>query len=699
MSDGVEQLANLASLSISHQASASPDEWKIAVDEAAKGDQYELTKVVVLKPKTAKTATPVPVVVVALSRTETPSSIVAKAAGVKEPRLASADLVAEFFNGTEPKAIGPFAITKANVGKVKVVLDAALLSSTAKLAVRSNDLSKTSFILAKDLEAYFKSVGADATVVDFVQELAATTPVAKAPAATTGSAASAKLEGAALIGITVDKEQDFPGWYQQVLSKGEMIEYHDISGCYVLRPASYSIWEAIQRYFDERIKSIGVQNTYFPMFVSQRVLEREKDHVEGFAPEVAWVTKAGSSDLEEPIAIRPTSETVMYPYYAKWIRSHRDLPLKLNQWNSVVRWEFKHPQPFLRTREFLWQEGHTAHLTEQGATDEVYQILKWYQSVYEDLLAVPVIPGRKTEAEKFAGAAFTTTVEGYIPTTGRGIQGGTSHSLGQNFSKMFNISVENPEGPDKPKLFAWQNSWGLSTRCIGVMVMVHSDNKGLVIPPRVAINQAVVIPCGLTVKTSAEEKDAVINGAKKIEQGLVAAGVRATGDYRDNYSPGWKFADAELRGIPLRVEFGPLDLKKNQIVAVRRDDGERVTISMADVVTKIPELLDTIHRDMYARAKKSFDEHIIQVDKLSDMTPNLNKKNVLLAPFCGRIDCEDCIKERTAKSNDEPVDERAPSMGAKSLCIPFEQKPLPEGTKCVGCGEPAKAYTLFGRSY
>ena len=260
-----------------------------------------------------------------------------------------------------------------------------------------------------------------------------------------------------------------------------MIDFYDISGCYILRPWSYSIWEAIQDFLDGQIKTLGVQNCYFPMFVSEARLNAEKDHVEGFAPEVAWVTKSGDGELNEPIAIRPTSETIMYPAFANWIHSHRDLPLKLNQWNNVVRWEFKHPTPFLRTREFLWQEGHTAHATLAEADKEVMQILGFYAAVYEELLAVPVIPGKKTEKEKFAGGHYTTTVEAYIPGTGRAIQGATSHNLGQNFGKMFKIEFEDQNGQ---KAIPWQNSWGLTTRTIGVMVMVHSDDKGLVLPPR-----------------------------------------------------------------------------------------------------------------------------------------------------------------------------------------------------------------------
>lgn len=345
-------------------------------------------------------------------------------------------------------------------------------------------------------------------------------------------------------------------------------------------------------FFDAEINNMGVEDTYFPMFVSSRVLEKEKDHIEGFAPEVAWVTKAGQSDLEEPVAIRPTSETVMYPYFAKWIRSHRDLPLKVNQWCNVVRWEFKHPrmcnnclfsgccmswidktesvenlmrykrlhaspdhhflEPFIRTREFLWQEGHTAFQTKDEADAEVRQILSLYAQVYEDYLAVPVIQGVKSEKEKFAGGLYTTTVEGFIPTTGRGIQAGTSHCLGQNFSKMFNIVVEDPNAAagaseEAKKLFVWQNSWGLSTRTIGIMVMIHGDDKGLVLPPKVAAIQAIVIPCGLTVKTTDEEKKMVEEAVDEVVRRLKKAGVKAKADQRENYTPGYKFNHWELR--------------------------------------------------------------------------------------------------------------------------------------------------------
>jgi len=302
--------------------------------------------------------------------------------------------------------------------------------------------------------------------------------------AAAGPGKTARKKGATLEGITVAKNESFAAWYSEVVVKSELIEYYDVSGCYILRPWAYEIWERVQAALDARIKAMGVQGCYFPMFVSEKALTAEADHVEGFTPEVAWVTKTGTTNLAQPVAIRPTSETVMYPAFKKWIRSHRDLPLKLNQWCNVVRWEFKNPTPFLRTREFLWQEGHTAHASSEEADAEVYEVLDMYATVYRSLLAVPVIKGTKTEAEKFAGAAYTTTVEAFIPGSGRGIQAATSHNLGQNFANMFGIHFEDSQGA---KRTVWQNSWGMTTRSIGIMIMLHADDKGLVLPPQVAL--------------------------------------------------------------------------------------------------------------------------------------------------------------------------------------------------------------------
>lgn len=638
------------------------------------------TKTLVFKPKSPKDVAAV--VVVAAKTTKTSLGAVAKAAGVKEPRLAKEDLVKSLF-GVSPAEINACHVEKKD--KVVILVD-SLVSGEELFECGAETKSGETLKLLADV------------VVDF-SEVPEEKPKEKQQPKKKEEKSVEKESEAKLIGITADKTRDFSAWYSQIVVKGEMLDYYDVSGCYILRPNSYFVWQEIQNWFNDRIRKMGVKNSYFPMFVSNRVLQKEKDHVEGFAPEVAWVTRAGNLELDEHIAIRPTSETVMYPYYAKWIRLHRDLPLRLNQWNSVVRWEFKHPQPFLRTREFLWQEGHTAHLTKQGAAEEVEQILTLYRTIYEELLAVPVVRGRKTENEKFAGADYTTTVEGFVAATGRGIQGATSHHLGQNFSKMFNIAVENPDGDDK--IFAFQNLWGLSTRVIGVMVMTHSDNKGLVLPPRVAQNQVVVMPVGLTAKTLAEEKKAITAGAEAIEKALLDADVRVVGDYRDNYSPGWKYADWELKGVPVRLEYGPKDHAKGQVMAVRRDTGAKSTFKVEEVALGVAELLETIQKELLDKARAEFDAHRVLVHEWADFVPTLNAKNVIVAPWCGVPECEDDIKDSLAKKDDgeEEEDERAPLMGAKSLCIPDEQPPLKEGQKCVRCDQPAKMYCMFGRSY
>ncbi|XP_063159695.1 bifunctional glutamate/proline--tRNA ligase isoform X4 [Candoia aspera] len=499
------------------------------------------------------------------------------------------------------------------------------------------------------------------------------------------------------LGLEAKKEENLAEWYSQVITKSEMIEYYDVSGCYILRPWAFSVWEAIKDFFDSEIKKLGVENCYFPMFVSQAALEKEKTHIADFAPEVAWVTRSGKTELAEPIAVRPTSETVMYPAYAKWIQSHRDLPVKLNQWCNVVRWEFKHPQPFLRTREFLWQEGHTAFSTYEEAAEEVLQILDLYARVYEELLAIPVVKGRKTEKEKFAGGDYTTTVEAFISASGRAIQGATSHHLGKNFSKMFEIVFEDPRIPGE-KQFAYQNSWGLTTRTIGVMTMIHGDNMGLVLPPRVACFQVVIIPCGITNSLLEEEKEALLTKCNEYCKRLHIANIRVRTDLRENYSPGWKFNHWELKGVPVRLEVGPRDMKNHQFVAVRRDTGEKLTFSENEAVDQLRRVLEEIHTNLYNRAAEDLKSHMVVANSMEEFQKELDSGKIVQIPFCGEIECEDWIKKTTAR--DQDLEPGAPSMGAKSLCIPF--KPLCElqnGARCV-CGKnPAKFYTLFGRSY
>lgn len=488
------------------------------------------------------------------------------------------------------------------------------------------------------------------------------------------------------LGLTASKETDFGDWYSQVVVESEMISYYDVSGCYILRPYAFAIWDEIKNWFDARIKELGVQNAYFPLFITEDVLMTEKEHVEGFAPEVAWVTKSGSSDLERPIAIRPTSETVMYPYYAQWIRSHRDLPLRLNQWTNVVRWEFKHPTPFIRSREFLWQEGHTCFATKEEADAEVYQILDLYRRVYEELLAVPVCKGIKSSKEKFAGALYTTTVEAFIPQNGRGIQAATSHCLGQNFAKMFGIEFETEE---KTRAHAWQNSWGLTTRSIGVMVMTHGDDKGLVIPPRVAQVQVVVIPIPNS-KMGEEATKAMLDRAAAIAAELKAAGVRVTTDTRDNYTPGWKYNFWELRGVPLRIELGPRDMEGGVAMLARRDTGAKESAPWGELAAKVPVLLEQIQGDMYARARAAFDGCIEVAYTWDDFMAALERKHMVLAPWCDEEAAEDEVKKRSATKD---------AMGAKTLCLPLEQPELKPGTPCFVTGKPAKNFALWGRSY
>jgi prolyl-tRNA synthetase len=337
----------------------------------------------------------------------------------------------------------------------------------------------------------------------------------------------------------------------------------------------------------------------------------------------------------------------MYPYYASWIRSHRDLPVRLNQWCNVVRWEFKHPQPFLRTREFLWQEGHTAFATLEEAGEEVLQILDLYRRVYEEILAVPVVPGKKSEKEKFAGGLYTTTVEGFIPTTGRAIQGATSHCLGQNFSKMFEIMIDNENGE---RSHVWQNSWGLTTRTIGVMVMVHGDDKGLVLPPRAAQFQVVIVPCGLTVKTTESENKSVFDTIAKLSKDLKAAGVRVKADVRENYSPGYKFNAWELRGVPIRLEIGPKDVKRNETRSVIRHNGAIAQLSMVNIGSTINCMLETIQSDMFLKAKAVRDSRLIRLESWDKFVETLNDKCLVLTPWCEKVSCEEAVKDRSAKT-------------------------------------------------
>ena len=485
-------------------------------------------------------------------------------------------------------------------------------------------------------------------------------------------------------------------WYKEIITKAELIDYYDIAGCYILRPRSFYIWERIQAFLDARFKESEVQNCYFPMFVTQKALNREKNHIEGFSPEVAWVTKSGQSELEEEIAIRPTSETIMYPAYAKWIRSHRDLPLKMNQWSNVVRWEFKHPTPFIRTREFLWQEGHTAHATFEEASDFAAEILEYYARCYEEELAVPVVRGTKSEEETFAGADFSKTTEIYVPINGRGIQGATSHCLGQNFSKMFEVQFEDKEGN---KRFVWQTSWGFSTRSIGAMIMVHSDDKGLVLPPRVAETQVVVIP---VVKTG-DDIAKIKAYAEEIYKALKAGGIRADYDDRDNYTPGHKYNHWELRGVPIRLEVGPQEVAKNEVRYAKRHDKVKANIPNENVAKSLEKLLEQIHHEMYDKALQARLQHQKDVFNWKDFMKEIMQRNICLTPWCAIRSCEETVKDKSKEESEAALEgdegEQLLTGAAKTLCIPDEQKELPAGWKCFHCGKPAVKWALWGRTF
>ncbi|KAG4302182.1 hypothetical protein PCK1_001454 [Pneumocystis canis] len=679
---------------IDHEESPSEILWKKALEKHAKIAKYELTKIWTLEMEDLTSKQNVLVFVIGLSDSKIDIVSVENVLKCTMIQKASSERIFDMF-GIENEKISPLCITKENASKIRVVLDSRISTEHHFLAFRMLSIRKTLFFTTHQLLKYLSDVSVQKFDVNLSLKQRTVLPKQKSNC----SKENDKQDNI-LIGITVKKNEDFSEWYRQVLVKGDMVSFRC---CYILKPSSYYIWEQIQKWLDFEIKSLDVENCYFPMFVSSRALVKEKDHIEGFAPEVAWVTKAGNSDLDEPIAIRPTSETIMYPYYAKWIRSYRDLPLKLNQWNSVVRWEFKHPQPFLRTREFSWQEGHTAYLDKEESEKEVFDILSLYEKLYVDLLAIPVIKGVKSEKEKFAGAVFTSTIEGFIPATGRSIQAATSHSLGQNFSKMFDISVENPNmkaNDEKSKLYVWQNSWGLSTRAIGIMIMTHSDDKGLVIPPRVSRIQIIVIPCGITTKTTVEQENLIKNGVLDIVETLKKQGFRVKSDLRSTYSPGWKFSHWEMMGVPLRLEYGLMDFKESQVVAVRRDTGIKIKIPLSNLSSSVSELLEIIQLDLYKKAKKEYDESIEIVYEWKDFVSALNKKKLLLIPWCKTSLCEEEIrKNSTIELNTDSEDETILSMGAKSLCIPLEQPTgdhlLKDITSCAACGKKAITFALF----
>lgn len=494
------------------------------------------------------------------------------------------------------------------------------------------------------------------------------------------------------LGITVKKEVNFSEWYIQILEKVDLISYSDISGCYVIKPNAYSIWEGIQNYFNKLIKKDGVKNMYFPCFVTQAALQTESENFDGFCPEVAWIMKCGTKKIKPPIALRPTSEAIIYPKFAEWIRTQKDLPLRINQWCNVVRWEMKHCVPFIRSREFLWQEGHSAFATKMEADEEVMKILEFYRRVYEDLLAIPVTKGRKTQREKFAGADYTTTVEAFVPTCGRAIQAATSHSLGQNFSKAFKIEFDDANGDTKNNL-VWQNSWGLSTRSIGIMIMVHGDDKGLRLPPRIAEIQVVIV-----CVPKDDNLAMLLEKANILKDSLINEKIRCVIDER-NYNPGWKYNYWETMGVPFRIELGEKDVSTNSVVVCRRDNFQKIKVPIdLNFIQTIRNLIDEMHNNLYTMAKTRQDDHTKMTDNFDEFVTMVKNKNMVLIPFCGEEQCEDSIKERS--KGGEIVNEETELTGsAKSLCIPYNQPLLIEGTKCLGCNKNAMSWCLFGKSY
>ena len=471
-----------------------------------------------------------------------------------------------------------------------------------------------------------------------------------------------------LVEAITSMDEDFAQWYTDVVKKAELCDYASVKGCMVIKPAGYAIWENIQHELDRRFKETGVQNVYMPLFIPESLLEKEKDHVEGFAPEVAWVTHGGLEPLQERLCVRPTSETLFCDFYAKDIHSYRDLPKVYNQWCSVVRWE-KTTRPFLRSREFLWQEGHTAHATAEEAEARTIQMLNLYADFCEQVLAIPVIRGEKTDKEKFAGAEATYTIESLMHD-GKALQSGTSHNFGDGFAKAFGIQYA---AKDNTLQYVHQTSWGMTTRMIGAIIMVHGDNNGLVLPPRIAPTQVVIVPIQ-------QQKEGVLDKAFALKD--VLSNFRVKVDDSDK-SPGWKFSESEMRGIPVRVEIGPRDIENNEAVLVRRDTHEKITVSLDEIEAKVSELLDTIQSDMLERARAHRDSHTYVATTYDEFVKTINEKpGFVKAMWCGDQACEDKIKEDTA---------------ATSRCMPFAQENLSD--KCVCCGKPAKKMVYWGRAY
>ena len=475
------------------------------------------------------------------------------------------------------------------------------------------------------------------------------------------------------LGITIAKKEDFSEWYTQVVLKAELADYAPVKGLIVLRPDGYSIWESLQRTFDSKFAENGIRNGFLPILIPESLLGKEQKHFAGFNPEVFWVTHSGTNKIGDRLALRPTSETLAYTMYSKWIQSWRDLPLKINFWNTALRAEIKATKPFLRTSEFLWQEGHTVHATQQEAEEEVMKILKIYADTVQEELAIPVVTGRKSEKEKFVGAVYTTTMESIMPD-GKALQMGTSHFLGQNFSKPFEVKFADK---DNVEHFAWQTSWGVSWRLIGAMIMVHGDDKGLVLPPNVAPIQIVIVP----IYKNQEQRDKIMLKANQIREEL-GDKMRIHIDKREELSPGYKFNDWELKGVPLRIEIGPKDIEKQSAVIVKRYNHEKSALSFTEI-GKITTILDEIQGKMLEKARVQAEASTIDVEDYDDFKLKIGKGGGFLnAPWCGRAECEGAIKDQT---------------GAEIRVVPFESEG--GGKRCIYCREQSSAVPIFARGY
>ncbi len=466
---------------------------------------------------------------------------------------------------------------------------------------------------------------------------------------------------------------DYSQWYIDVVLKTELMDYAPVKGCMAIRPYGYAIWEKMQELLDGRFKETGHQNAYFPLFIPQELLQKEAAHVEGFAPEVALVTRGGGETLSEPLVVRPTSEAIICDFYSRWIQSWRDLPLLINQWCNVVRWE-KVTRPFLRTSEFLWQEGHTCHRTEEEAETETLKMLGVYQDFLENEMAIPVISGRKSERERFAGALRTYTVEGLM-RDGRALQAGTSHNLGQHFAKVFDITFLDQDDSLK---YVWQTSWGVSTRLIGALIMVHGDDRGLMLPPRIAPIQAVIVPI-ITKKA----RDEVLAAARRLTETLQQTGIRLKLDDREGYSPGWKFNEWEMKGVPLRIELGPRDLAAEQVVLVRRDSGEKEAVPWAELPRRLPVFLEELQGDLYRRALQYLEKNTRSGADYAEFLDVMEReRGFFVASWCGREECELKVKEDSK---------------ATIRCIPFDRQL--EHENCIVCGGKAAQVVYFARAY